>query len=83
MSQIEKFERQFRLEPEPETLLTCWKQLVVKYRVIGKSSHDARLAALMIECGILNLLTFNDLHFRRYAEITAMNPFDVLGIARA
>ena len=49
----------------------------------GKSTHDARLAALMIEREIPRLLTFNDSHFARYSEIAALNRFDVLGAPRA
>jgi hypothetical protein len=51
-----------------------------RYGVTGKATHDARLAALMIECDISKLLTFNDAHFARYSEITVLNPFDVLGV---
>ena len=54
----------------------------MKYGVTGKSTHDARLAALMVERAIPKVLTFNDLHFARYTEISAINPFDVLGVPR-
>ena len=83
MAQVETAERQFPSEPEPAEVLSRWKALVVRYAVSGKSTHDARLAALMIERKIPKLLTFNDAHFARYAEFTVLNPFDVLGIQRA
>jgi len=83
MAHVEAAERQFHLEPDPPTIISRWKDLVVRYGVTGKSTHDARLAALMIEHGIPKLLTFNDSHFARYTEIQAINPFDVLGIPRA
>ena len=54
-----------------------------KYGVTGKSTHDARMAALMVERNIPKLLTFNDGHFARYTEIHRMNPFDVLGVPHA
>jgi predicted nucleic acid-binding protein len=57
--------------------------LVVGYGVTGKSTHDARLVALMVDRGIPKLLSFNDSHFTRYAEIVVLNPFDVLGISHA
>ena len=82
MVQIDAVERQFALQRDPPTILGRWKELVVRYGVVGKSTHDARLAALMIERGIAKLLTFNDSDFRRYAEISPLNPFDVLGVAR-
>ncbi len=83
MAQLESAESQFHLEPEPATLILRWKDLVVRYGVTGKSTHDARLAALMVERAIPRLLTFNDSHFARYTEIVAVNPFDVLGVPRA
>ena len=79
MGQVETAERQFDLEPDPPTIVPRWKDLVVRYGVTGKSTHDARLAALMAERAIPRLLTFNDSHFARYTEIVAINPFDVLG----
>jgi predicted nucleic acid-binding protein len=83
MTQVEAAEGQFGLESETPAALSRWKELVVRYGVTGKSTHDARLAALMVERNIPNLLTFNDTHFARYSEITALNPFDVLGVPRA
>jgi predicted nucleic acid-binding protein len=82
MAQIDNAERQFALQPEPPGVVSHWKELVVRYGVVGKSTHDARLAALMVERGITRLLSFNDSHFARYREIQAMNPLDVLGIPR-
>ncbi|MFW5693183.1 MAG: type II toxin-antitoxin system VapC family toxin [Thermoguttaceae bacterium] len=82
MQQLEEAERQFKLEPEPPELLSCWKRLVVDNHVTGKSTHDARLVALMFERNIPRLLTFNDAHFARFSEVKALNPFDVLGIVR-
>ena len=80
--QVETAERQFDLVSEPPSVFSRWKELVARYGVAGKSTHDARLVALMIEQGIRRLLTFNDSHFARYNEIAVLNPFDVLGIAR-
>ncbi|HOB74809.1 MAG TPA: PIN domain-containing protein [Phycisphaerae bacterium] len=82
MTQVEAAERQFGLEPEPISLLGRWKDIVVRYGVVGKSVHDARLVALMVERQIPKLLSFNDSHFTRYAEITVLNPFDVLRVPR-
>jgi len=83
MAQVETAERQFSLVPDPPAVISRWKDLVIRYGVTGKSTHDARLAAFMVEQGIPSLLTFNDSHFVRYTEIVVLNPFDVLGISRA
>ncbi len=67
MAQVETAEHQFNLQPEPPTIVSRWKELVVKYGVTGKSTHDARLVALMAERGISRLPTFNHSHYARYA----------------
>ena len=72
--------RLFRLLSESEQVGTAWQQLIGKYDVLGKLAHDARLVVMMIVHGIPRLLTFNDGDFRRFVEVTALNPFDVLGI---
>jgi predicted nucleic acid-binding protein len=82
VAQLETAERQFAMVPEPSTIVSRWKELVVRFAVTGKSTHDARLVALMVEQRIPKLLTFNDAHFARYSEILAVNPFDVLGVPR-
>ena len=82
MAQLETAERQFGLIPEFPAVVSRWKELVVRHGVTGKSTHDARVAALMLDRGISRLLTFNDSHFARYTEITVLNPFDVLGVSR-
>jgi len=82
MAQLESAERQFILDSEPSSIGARWKELVVRHGVTGKSTHDARLVALMLEQQIPKLLTFNDVHFSRYVEIMAISPFDVLGAPR-
>jgi predicted nucleic acid-binding protein len=44
MAQVETAQHQFDLEPEPSAVLSRWKELVVRYGVRGKATHDARLA---------------------------------------
>lgn len=82
MAQVDAAMRQFGVVPETQDVYARWRELVLSYSVSGKSAHDARLVALMVDRDIPRLLTFNDAHFRRYAEIVAVNPFDVLGLER-
>lgn len=72
----------FPLLPERDSVYGCWESLVATFGVEGKSAHDAHLVAFMIEHGIDQIFTFNDIHFRRFSAIRALNPFDVLGIPR-
>jgi len=73
----------FQLLPETSQVYPTWEGLIAKYAIQGKVAHDARLAAIMIEHRVPKLLTFNDADFRRFTEIQALNPFDVLAIPRA
>ena len=73
----------FQLLPETGRVYQIWEGRVAKYAVTGKPAHDARLVALMIEHRVDRILTFNDQDLVRYAEVRPLNPFDVLGIARA
>jgi predicted nucleic acid-binding protein len=73
----------FPLLPETSHVFHTWETLIAKYGVIGKTAHDTRLVAMMIEHRLARVLTFNDSDFRRYTEIEPLNPFDVLGIPRS
>jgi predicted nucleic acid-binding protein len=46
--------------------------------VIGKSAHDARLVSAMVKHSVPNILTFNVQDFRRYSQVKAFNPVDIL-----
>ncbi len=72
----------FEILPETAQVYPTWEGLVAKYAVQGKPAHDTRLVALMIQHRVGKLLTFNDSDFRRFAEIQALNPFDVLAVPR-
>jgi len=72
----------FPVLPETAQVYPTWEGLIAKYAVYGRRAHDTRLVAIMIEHRVSRLLTFNDADFKQYAEIVALNPFDVLGVAR-
>lgn len=64
----------FVVRVDIESILAEWKKLVIRHRVIGKQVHDAHLVASMLVHGVTHLLTFNTDDFKRYHEITAINP---------
>lgn len=66
------------LKPDTPAIFTTWEQLVVKYQVKGKQVHDTRLVAAMLTHQITYLLTFNTNDFKRFAEITAIDPRNIL-----
>lgn len=50
---------------------------MIRYRVLGKNVHDARLVAAMAVYGVRDILTFNGPDFARYAEISVLDPFQI------
>ena len=74
-----RLETVFTLLPDPPSLYARWVQLVNGFGVSGKPTHDARLAAAMLEHGLTHVLTFNTSDFQRYvsAGIVAVDPATV------
>lgn len=68
----------FHLLLDERAIFPRWRELVEKYEVHGKPTHDARLVAAMLRHGVTHLLTFNVGDFNRYAEITAIDPSNLL-----
>ena len=64
------------LVAESEAVLNRWLLLVTTHRVIGKKSHDARLAALC-QVESMTCLTFNTADFRRF-DVVAVSPHEVV-----
>ena len=74
---IDRLLERFPMIVESPAVFPEWLRLASMHQVIGKKSHDARLAAL---CRIENLalLTFNLADFRRFA-LLAVSPDQVEG----
>ena len=71
---VDLLRRRFPVLPEPDETLDIWLDLVTRYGVSGKTTHDARLVATMLANGVTRILTFNGTHFARFAEITVETP---------
>ena len=76
-AELSQLESIFNLLPDCPKIYKEWRKLVVKYRVMGVNVHDARLVAAMLVHGLTHILTFNVDDFRRYPEITPVNPRDI------
>ncbi|HJZ82922.1 MAG TPA: PIN domain-containing protein [Pyrinomonadaceae bacterium] len=63
---------------DTDAIIAEWERLVVHYRVMGKQAHDAHLVASMLVHHVTHLVTFNDSDFKRFHEITALNPRSLL-----
>lgn len=77
--EVRKFKRYFILYNESANIFNEWEKLVVKYKILGKNVHDARLVAAMVEHQIETLITFNHQDFKRFDEIKVISPSDIAG----
>jgi predicted nucleic acid-binding protein len=75
--ELSQMKQLFRLQLDTPEILMIWEQLVIKYQVKGKQVHDTRLVAAMIAHQITHLLTFNTDDFKRFTEITVIDPRDI------
>ena len=71
---IKTFQQAFTLLSDTPDIFSEWQRLVELHEVRGRQVHDARLVAAMIVNGVSHLLTFDDADFKRYGEITVINP---------
>jgi predicted nucleic acid-binding protein len=74
---IKAFRNALVLLPETGRIFEEWEQLVTQHQVVGKRVYDARLVAAMKVHNVTHLLTFNTDDFKRFSEITAVNPINV------
>lgn len=78
-TKIAQLKQVFILKDDQQDIFINWENLVVKYKVKGKTTHDARLVAAMQTHGISHLLTFNVGDFTRYEDIiTVVLPQNVI-----
>jgi predicted nucleic acid-binding protein len=74
---IKAFRNALVLLAETERIFEEWEQLVAQHQVIGKRVYDVRLVAAMRVHNVTHLLTFNTDDFKRYDEITVVNPQNI------
>lgn len=63
--------------PDTNEIFDEWDRLVAEYQVLGKRVYDARLVAAMLVHDVTHILTFNTDDFKRFDEITVVNPQNV------
>ncbi len=71
---VRGLESTFTILPDSPDIYPEWRHLVVKYSVLGKQVHDARIAAAINVNQITNLLTFNGDDFKRFPDIVVIDP---------
>ena len=77
-ARLEDLERTVNVLTESLASYAEWKRLVVSHGVSGVQVHDARLVALMTVNGIRHLLTLNPTDFKRFPNVAAVTPQEVL-----
>lgn len=68
----------FQLLPDKAAIFPEWERLVVQQAVMGKATHDTRIVAAMNVHGVTKILTENKDDFKRFQNITALEPKDVI-----
>lgn len=66
------------LLPDSPAVLGVWEDLVVRHACLGKLAHDARLVAAMKVHAVPAILTFNAPDFRRFDDLTVLDPAEVV-----
>ena len=77
IDELTKLKSLFVLLLDSPYIFSEWERLIKLHRSIGKQAHDARIAAAMNVHAVENLLTFNTDDFKRYSDITAINPHSI------
>ena len=73
-NEIAEFKKLFAIVPDTASIFSEWEKLVKAHQVMGKQAHDTRIVAAMITHKITHLLTFNFADFKRFFEVTAVDP---------
>jgi predicted nucleic acid-binding protein len=77
-AELTRIKSLFTLLPDDPAIYPEWERLVVRHDVAGKNVHDARIAAAMAVHGLTTLLTANKQDFKRFANLTIIEPADVI-----
>ncbi|MBE9202869.1 type II toxin-antitoxin system VapC family toxin [Synechocystis salina LEGE 06099] len=73
--EVQKIKMMFPVLSDNALIYPEWECLVKHYEVKGVNVHDARLVAAMIVNKLTHIVTFNGRDFRRYTEITIIDPY--------
>ncbi|MBC7795941.1 MAG: PIN domain-containing protein [Pyrinomonadaceae bacterium] len=76
--ELENLQRLFKFLPDDSRIFKEWQRVVTKYKVSGKTTHDARIAAAMNVHKIESIVTLNSDDFKRFTEFITLTPQQVL-----
>jgi predicted nucleic acid-binding protein len=72
--EISRLESLLTVLPDSQSIYREWRKVVLDNSVLGKQVHDARIVAAMNVHQITKLLTFNAKDFKRFQNITLIDP---------
>jgi predicted nucleic acid-binding protein len=75
---VSKLEAIIKVIPDDPAIYPLWRKLIVTHAVSGVQVHDTRIAAAMQVHGLTHLITFNVRDFKRFPQITAVKPEELL-----
>ena len=78
LQEVASIEKLLTLLPDIPAIYAAWKEIVRDRRVQGVKVYDARLVATMSVYSVESVLTFNAADFKRYSNITALQPSSIL-----
>lgn len=78
LAEVTRIRSLFRLLPDIPAIYPEWEKLVSQHGVSGKNAHDTRYVAAMTVHGLTQLLTFNGSDFKRFQQISIIEPPSVL-----
>jgi predicted nucleic acid-binding protein len=78
LKEVSAIESLLTLLPDIPAIYPVWKRIVQDHRVQGVKIYDARLVAVMSVYAINSVLTFNIADFKRYGNINALQPVEML-----
>jgi predicted nucleic acid-binding protein len=78
LQEVASIERLLTLLPDIPAIYPAWKQLLEDHRVQGVKVYDARLVAVMSVYAVDTVLTFNAADFKRYDNVSAIDPTSML-----
>ncbi|HEY4084367.1 MAG TPA: type II toxin-antitoxin system VapC family toxin [Bryobacteraceae bacterium] len=74
LREVQAIESLLSFLPEKPEVYDEWKRIVSGYGVQGLKVFDARLVATARVYGITRILTFNGTDFKRYEDISVIDP---------
>lgn len=75
---IDQLMQRFPIAEEVPQLFLTWLDFVSALKILGKRTHDARIAAMMKTSAISHILTLNPGDFSNIPDINVVHPQEIL-----